>query len=128
MRIVSKYRESPAQLVDVSDFIYDIHRQLLPLHEEWIGGIKLAPTNIYGIRINRNNSALALHYDKVEFFLYSLFPSCACALYYLYKFYCIYILMRRFCVHSRFFSFLEIHIGIGYVTWIDYHFKFYPFR
>lgn len=59
-------RQVPAQLIDASDFIFDIHRQLVPLHEEWVGGIKLAPTNIYGIRVNRNGSALALHYDKVS--------------------------------------------------------------
>lgn len=81
----------PAQLIDVSDFIFDIHKQLVPLHEEWVGGIKLAPTNIYGIRVNRNGSALALHYDKVSF--------SAARMFYIFLF----VLATRLvcCCHSR---------------------------
>jgi hypothetical protein len=44
----------------------EVHHELLPLHEEWVGGIKLQPTSIYGVRVNRNGSALAMHYDKVS--------------------------------------------------------------
>jgi hypothetical protein len=53
-------------MVDIWPVLNEIHREMLPVHEEWVGGMKLQPTNIYGIRVNRNGSALALHYDKVS--------------------------------------------------------------
>lgn len=54
-------------MVDVWNDLEQMHLELLPLHEEWVGhGIKLQPTNIYGIRVNRNGSALGLHYDRVR--------------------------------------------------------------
>jgi hypothetical protein len=53
-------------MVDIWPVLNEIHREMLPVHEDWVGGMKLQPTNIYGIRVNRNGSALALHYDKVS--------------------------------------------------------------
>jgi hypothetical protein len=44
----------------------EVHQELLPAHEEWVGGMKLQPTAIYGVRVNRNGAALAMHYDKVR--------------------------------------------------------------
>jgi hypothetical protein len=43
-----------------------VHRELLPAHEEWAGGMKLRPTSIYGVRLYQNGSALAMHHDKCE--------------------------------------------------------------
>jgi hypothetical protein len=60
------YRAVDTKMVDIWPVLNEIHREMLPVHEEWVGGMKLQPTNIYGIRVNRNGSALALHYDKVS--------------------------------------------------------------
>ena len=42
-----------------------VHRQLLPLHEEW-SGQKLIPTWVYGIRSYLNNVSLKMHVDRIE--------------------------------------------------------------
>lgn len=44
----------------------DIQQTLLPLHEQWAGGIKLKPTSAYGIRLYLNGSSLVMHYDRVS--------------------------------------------------------------
>lgn len=56
----------PAKFIDEWDVLNEVHRDLLPYHEEWAGGIKLKPTSIYGIRAYLNGSALAMHHDKVN--------------------------------------------------------------
>lgn len=54
------------KFIDVP-FLNEIHKELMPLHEAWIGGnIKLRPTSAYGIRLYQNNTSLVMHYDKVE--------------------------------------------------------------
>lgn len=53
-------------MLEMWPILSQIHHALTPLHEEWVGGMKLKPTSIYGVRVNRNGSALALHYDKVS--------------------------------------------------------------
>ena len=40
--------------------------ELKPLHEQWSGIPELVPTSAYGVRVYRNGSALAMHYDKVR--------------------------------------------------------------
>jgi hypothetical protein len=40
-----------------------VHRELLPLHEEW-SGLRLFPTSIYGVRLYQNTSSLIMHVDK----------------------------------------------------------------
>jgi hypothetical protein len=53
------------KFIDVP-FLRQIHNELLPLHEAWIGGdIKLKPTSAYGVRLYQNLSSLVMHYDKV---------------------------------------------------------------
>jgi hypothetical protein len=64
--ISHSYRAVDTKMVDIWPVLNEIHREMLPVHEDWVGGMKLQPTNIYGIRVNRNGSALALHYDKVS--------------------------------------------------------------
>ena len=53
-----------SKFIDIQDTLKQVQRELLPLHEAWIGGIKLKPTSIYGIRAYRNGSSLAMHCDK----------------------------------------------------------------
>jgi hypothetical protein len=36
------------------------------MHEEWSGISQLVPTSAYGVRLYRNGSALAMHYEKVR--------------------------------------------------------------
>jgi len=40
--------------------------ELLPIHEEWAGGIDLVATSVYGMRAYRNQSSLSFHNDKVN--------------------------------------------------------------
>jgi prolyl 4-hydroxylase len=42
----------------------EVHRQLLPLHEEW-SGKKLIPAMVYGIRSYLDNVSLLMHVDRV---------------------------------------------------------------
>ena len=44
----------------------EVHQAMLPLHEEWAGGIKLRPTSAYGVRMYQNSSSLVMHYDKTH--------------------------------------------------------------
>jgi hypothetical protein len=64
-RIDVLYTPTPSKFIDVPKITAQVHKMLLPLHEEWVGGMKLKPTSIYGIRANRNGSSLIMHYDKV---------------------------------------------------------------
>eukprot|EP01006_Ploeotia_vitrea_P004196 TRINITY_DN114054_c0_g1_i1.p1 TRINITY_DN114054_c0_g1~~TRINITY_DN114054_c0_g1_i1.p1 ORF type:complete len:322 (-),score=-3.34 TRINITY_DN114054_c0_g1_i1:111-1076(-) len=54
----------PSKMIDMSKSLKRIHKELMPLHEEWAGGIKLKPTSIYGMRLYRNGSSLSMHCDK----------------------------------------------------------------
>lgn len=64
-RIDVLYTPIPSKFIDVPKVTAQVHKTLLPLHEEW-AGVKLKPTSIYGIRANRNGSSLIMHYDKVR--------------------------------------------------------------
>jgi hypothetical protein len=64
-RIDVLYTPTPSKFIDVPRITAQVHKILQPLHEEWVGGMKLKPTSIYGIRANRNGSSLIMHYDKV---------------------------------------------------------------
>lgn len=61
------YTPIASKFVDAPEATRKAHQLLKPLHEEWVGGMKLIPTSIYGIRMNRNGSSLIMHYDKVLF-------------------------------------------------------------
>ena len=65
-RIDVLYTPVASRFVDIPQLSQEVHRQLLPLHEEWAGGLKLVPSSIYGIRMNSNGSSLIMHYDKVH--------------------------------------------------------------
>ena len=43
-----------------------IHQQLLPIHQEWIGGQNIEPSFIYGIRSYKRGATLTKHVDRVE--------------------------------------------------------------
>jgi len=60
------YTPIPSKFINLLGLDREIHQDLLPLHEEWAGGMKLIPTSVYGIRANRNGSSLVMHYDKIE--------------------------------------------------------------
>ena len=40
--------------------------ELKSLYKQWSGIPELVPTSAYGVRVYRNGSALAMHYDKVN--------------------------------------------------------------
>lgn len=68
------YRTQPTKLLDVSTIKDVIHSQMQPLHEAFVGGMALAPTVAYGVRVNRAGSSLAMHYDQVRFLLVKCDP------------------------------------------------------
>lgn len=53
------------KFVDLKGLEREVHRALLPMHEAWVGGIKLRPSSIYGVRLYQNGSSLVMHNDKV---------------------------------------------------------------
>lgn len=59
------YTPIPSKFIDIPKVSREVHEALLPLHEEW-SGLKLRPSSIYGIRMNRNGSSLIMHYDKIH--------------------------------------------------------------
>jgi hypothetical protein len=54
------------KFLSIGKLANEVHRDLLPLHEAWAGGIKLVPTSAYGIRFYQNGSSLVMHYDKIH--------------------------------------------------------------
>eukprot|EP01041_Mallomonas_annulata_P008053 gene8053-16511_t len=54
------------KFVYIGGLAQEVHKELLAIHEEWAGGIKLRPTSAYGVRLYQNQSSLAMHHDKVE--------------------------------------------------------------
>lgn len=56
----------PSKFIDIPNLSKLVMDRLLPLHEDWVGGIKLKGTSVYGIRAYQNGSALIMHYDKVH--------------------------------------------------------------
>jgi hypothetical protein len=54
-----------SKFIDLGGIASEVHRDLLPYHEKWAGGIKLRPTSAYGVRLYRNGSSLLMHHDKV---------------------------------------------------------------
>ena len=55
-----------SKFVDMRPTLEAVHDELLDLHEEWAGGIKLKQTSIYGVRLYENQTSLAMHLDKVN--------------------------------------------------------------
>lgn len=53
------------KILDVPEILHDVHKALLPMHEDWVG-FKLSPTSIYGVRIYQNTSSLVMHCDRVR--------------------------------------------------------------
>jgi hypothetical protein len=53
------------KFVNLRGLEHEVHRALLPMHEAWVGGMKLVPTSIYGVRLYPNGSSLVMHNDKV---------------------------------------------------------------
>ena len=54
------------KFVNIGNVANEVHKELLPLHEAWAGGMKLVPTSAYGVRFYQNGSSLVMHYDKVH--------------------------------------------------------------
>lgn len=65
------------KFVQLGSIANEVHRELLPLHEEWAGGMKLKPTSAYGVRLYRNGSSLVMHTDKVEYYWLLFLNSCS---------------------------------------------------
>lgn len=60
--------DKTSELLDLQQVAVErnnLHRELLPMHEEWVGE-KLNPTYIYGIRSYLNNADLRQHVDRIE--------------------------------------------------------------
>lgn len=55
------------KFVDMQAIVNEVMLDILPLHEEWAGGIKLRPTSAYGVRLYQNGSSLVMHNDKVGY-------------------------------------------------------------
>ena len=53
------------KFVDIGRLSYEVMEDLLPLHEQWAGGIRLRGTSAYGVRLYQNGSSLGMHCDKV---------------------------------------------------------------
>lgn len=64
-QIDALYTPIPSKFIDVGKISRTVQDALQSVHEEWVGGMELVPTSIYGIRANRNGSSLVMHYDKV---------------------------------------------------------------
>jgi len=54
------------KFIDLREVAREVHLALLPMHEEWAGGMKLKPTSAYGVRMYQNGSSLVMHNDKIE--------------------------------------------------------------
>ena len=66
-KINAVHTELPSKFIYIPDLIKTVMDRLQSLHEEWVGGIELKGTSVYGIRAYQNGSALLMHYDKVEY-------------------------------------------------------------
>jgi hypothetical protein len=62
----SIYGNASPKFVHMMDLNAKIIRELVPLHEEWAGGIKLRPTSAYGVRFYQNGSTMVMHNDKPQ--------------------------------------------------------------
>jgi hypothetical protein len=56
----------PPKWLDLKELGHEVHHELLPLHEAWVGGMKLIPTKSYGVRLYQNGSSLMMHCDRVS--------------------------------------------------------------
>ena len=70
VRLAGNPQHQPSSLqpkfVNIGNVANEVHKELLPLHEAWAGGMKLVPTSAYGVRFYQNGSSLVMHYDKVH--------------------------------------------------------------
>lgn len=76
-QIDAVYTPVASKFIDLGAVRQEVLNEFKPYHEEW-SGLELMPTSAYGLRLYRNGSSLAMHYDKVcpNFLPFSLiFPS-----------------------------------------------------
>mmetsp|Transcript_17936 Transcript_17936/g.30173 ORF Transcript_17936/g.30173 Transcript_17936/m.30173 type:complete len:307 (-) Transcript_17936:31-951(-) len=59
------YTPIPSKKLHVPHLHRDIYDALRPDLEEWVGGMALEESSIYGIRMNRNESTLGMHLDRI---------------------------------------------------------------
>jgi hypothetical protein len=59
------YGPLPPKFVNIGSLAMEVNADLLSLHEQWAGGIKLRGTSSYGLRLYQNGSSLVMHRDKV---------------------------------------------------------------
>eukprot|EP01036_Dinobryon_divergens_P037040 gene37040-48357_t len=64
-QIDAVYTPLPSKFIDLNGLENKVMGELKSLHEEWSGISELVPTSAYGVRLYRNGSALAMHYDKL---------------------------------------------------------------
>jgi len=64
-QIDAVYTPIPSKFIDLYGLDNEAMLELRQLHEEWSGISELVPTSAYGVRLYRNGSALAMHYDKI---------------------------------------------------------------
>ena len=67
VEVIYNAAKQPPKFVHIQSIAERVHRDLLPLHEAWAGGMKLRPTSAYGVRLYQNGSSLVMHYDKVGY-------------------------------------------------------------
>lgn len=54
------------KFVEMQTIADSVLHQLRPLLEDW-SGLKLVPSNAYGVRLYQNGSSLGMHHDKVRY-------------------------------------------------------------
>lgn len=59
------YTPIASKFIDLHGVNWEIMEEMKHLHEEW-SGLQLTPRSAYGLRLYRNGSSLAMHYDKVK--------------------------------------------------------------
>eukprot|EP01038_Epipyxis_sp_PR26KG_P011470 gene11470-15363_t len=60
------YTPLPSKFIDIGPLSSEVMEKVRPLHEQWAGGIELAGTSAYGIRMYQNGSTLAFHHDRTS--------------------------------------------------------------
>ena len=58
------YRQKPVKIVDFGRSLDDLQPELKEIHENFVNGMELTLSNVYGIRVNQDGSSLAMHYDQ----------------------------------------------------------------
>lgn len=60
----SIYGSKNPKFVDLGPLAQEVIKELRPLHEQWVDGMKLKATSAYGVRLYRNGSSMVMHNDK----------------------------------------------------------------